>query len=212
VPGGFVVLNISYDGAMSTAWLVDNRGAPHDFGLAVRVLWSPFAADRPRAAPFVYLFRRMHETFQAIQAVTVMEDQQTDRDLLLLDELIQSEDVAVECSFPILSSIGQLLDAYPGASTVWAYAAWSAPRGWHSKLITPVSRRRQRRLSPAPSYRNAPSYGNAPRLTAMLHLTAMLLVGKTCVLRYMLTSELRKTTEGRHGTSSLDTGLPDEEH
>jgi len=120
---GSVVLPISYNGVAGTPSSVDERvGARHDFGLAARILWSHFAERGADAGQFSRFLRHMLEAapdmehFQAVEAV--MKHQSTDRVLLLVDELIKSEQVAEGWPFEILSSIGELLDTYAGFNAV----------------------------------------------------------------------------------------------
>lgn len=120
---GSLVLPISYNGAVGTPSSVDRRvGTPHDFGLAARILWSYFADNGAKVAQFVQFVRYMRKTapsldhLQAVEAV--MEHQGTDRIVLLVDELIKSEEVMVEWPVKILSCIGELLDSYAGFNAV----------------------------------------------------------------------------------------------
>jgi hypothetical protein len=122
---GSVVLPISYNGVVGTPSSVDKRaGTPHDFGLAARILWSHFAERGVDAYQFSRFFRHMLEAvpdmdhFQAVEAV--MGHQGTDRVLLLVDELIKTEQVAEDRPFGILSTIGELLDTFIGFNAVVA--------------------------------------------------------------------------------------------
>jgi hypothetical protein len=113
--GCSVVLPISYNGVAGTPMSIDERvGTPHKFGLAERIHWSHFAERGADALQFSCSRVRTQEAdpsmdhFQAVEAV--MEDQGSDSVLLLVDELIKSEQVSrKKRPLKILSSIGELL-------------------------------------------------------------------------------------------------------
>jgi hypothetical protein len=134
---GSVVLAISYNGATGTSSSVDKElGMSAGFGLAARILWSYFAGHNLlRFYDFCCVLQEIVPHLSPALALNAVVEHRTcagslsppgsltlggvsSRVLLLVDEVIKSDEVAEGFSYHIISQIGLLLDSFADLNAV----------------------------------------------------------------------------------------------
>lgn len=119
---GSTVLTTSYNGITGTPSTVDKelKMSP-SFGLGARILWSHFVLKGRihQFGKFCQYLQTAAPDLNHLNAVmAVYEHQSSDRILLLVDELIKTEEVSGAWPRYILSCIGDLLDDFAGFNAV----------------------------------------------------------------------------------------------